>query len=123
MVHTNKCTKRQIEQDQLKNNYCDERYGEEDVHYALSRKELLHNLLMVYQASFTDGKYTASIKALQLYGKEIGLFEKRKAYPLRADDLTYPEIQEMMKNLSDMHLEDNAELEIKSTKDFMNQEN
>lgn len=118
MIHTQNCTKEQTKKDKIRHDYYDERNLGEEGYYTLTRKELLHNLLMVYQSSFSDGKYNASLKALQLYGKEIGLFQKRKAYPLCFDDLTAPEIQEMMTGLSDMYPEDEAEMEIKAAEDF-----
>lgn len=118
MIHTQNCTKEQMERDFNRDEYYDERYVGEEGYYAMTRKEVLHNLLMVYQASLSSGKYNAAIKALQLYGKEVGLFRKRKAYPLCADDLTYPEIQELMTKLSDMYPEDEAKMETKAAQDF-----
>lgn len=108
MTHTRNQTQESATQYHKTQDYLDERGVMEDGYYAFTRKELLHNLITVYQASMTNGKFNTAVRALHLYGKEIGLFRKRKAYPLCADDLTYPEIQELMTQLAEEYSEDEA---------------
>ncbi len=120
MIHTKNCTQEEIKLDNSRIDHLDERGILDDGYYAFTRKELLHNLIMVYQSAFTSGKFGHAIRAIHLYGKEVGMFQKRKAYPLCTDDLTYPEIQNFMTSLVDSYPEDDAKMETQAVDDFKN---